>query len=203
MINIPMMMPSRDGLVRLDTIQTILGWQHLLQNQNINLIIVSGVGGNIPRARNACMDAIRDNVDDKIFMGWMDSDMVLPTNEDTIQHLDKMAWTASREKDAIICCDYRTTMENGEFQMRRYRTLGDTNEMLFPVKTQGVFDEDFTDVGYGGASGFGLCFGYFPRDYVFHADRLGEDINFWNDNPDIRLIRYNDFVPGHAKEVIL
>ena len=201
-MNIPLMMPNRGSTIRIDTAQTIMGWQHILNQSGINLILISAHASNIPRARNQCMDTIRDNPSKSIFMGWMDSDMVLPTNENTIKHLDKMAWYAHGQKDAVVCCDYRTLMADNEFQMREYRTSGTANQELDRRKHP-IFSESFTDMGYSGASGFGLCFGYFPRDYIFHADTLGEDIHFWLDNKKTRLIRYNDFVPGHAKEVIL
>lgn len=201
--NIPLMMPNRNGLLRIDTMITLNRWQALLVQSNINLIFISAQASNIPRARNACMDAVRNNTQAKILMMWLDSDMVLPSEDDTLMHLNAMLQYAINHRDAIICCDYRTTMGDNEFQMRKYRTLGIDNE---PFKNSyDVYDDanPYTNLGCEGASGFGLCMGYFPRGYIFHADTLGEDIYFWNDNPNIELVRYNHFIPGHAKEVVL
>jgi hypothetical protein len=217
---IPFMLPSREKMIRFDSALTLAYFQNIMKQHNVEIVFIDAQGSNIPRARNSCMDLVRDNVD-YILMYWMDNDIVLPTEEATIQHLIKMLERVAMDSShrTIVACDYLTTTkdENGnyEYQMRYLRTLGDDNFPVYPY-LKGYMNTDFTScdikevplniklpLKHLGASGFGLCVGWFPTKYVFHADRLGEDIHFWNDNPELELIRYNAFTPNHAKVVLL
>ena len=55
-------------------------------------------------------------------------------------------------------------------------------------------------MGQKGITGFGLAAGWFPINYKFHADTLGEDTNFYLDtNPNLYIV--NSFHPVHSKIV--
>lgn len=219
---VPFMLPSRNKTIRVDSALTLAYFQQVMKQYQYEVIFIDAQGSNIPRARNSCMDLVRNN-DEYIIMFWMDDDMVLPTDETTVRHLmDMMGHVlADTKRRSIVACDYLTTMRdkdgNYEYQMRYYRTLDDTNFAIYPYLKPYIENNIFTScdikesqlhssiksTSHLGASGFGLCVGWFPTQYIFHADRLGEDIHFWYDNPDLELIRYNAFIPNHAKVVLL
>ena len=171
----------------------------MLGQQGIDLVFLRSMTGNIARSRNGCMEMIRQNESPKIFMIWFDSDILIFPEQSTFDALSQMLQKALMERDAIVCCDYKTA--DNQYQMREWRTLGRENKPAYRKDTRKRFTDTFTDFKTGGASGLGLSMGYFPKDYIFHSDWLGEDIYFWNDNKDIRLIRYNHFVPKHVKEL--
>ena len=50
-----------------------------------------------------------------------------------------------------------------------------------------------------GMSGFGFLATPIPLDYIFHADRIGEDVYFWMENPDIKLKLWTGINLAHQK----
>lgn len=195
------MLPSRNATIKVKTLMSLYAFAASASSKGYTFQIVSATASNIPRARNACMDTIRELPKNPMCL-WIDDDMFLDSdNPETVDHLMRMLDYAEEHPKELVTANYRTSMisEKGmlEFQVREFRTVGMHNKEWEMPKEKG-----FYPLGTFGASGFGLLMGYFPKRYRFHADVLGEDIWFWNDTNQ-HLTVYTGLVPGHAKEIIL
>jgi len=201
---VPIAMCSSNGFAVADTLfylgamSTI---RHRAENgQEFYLALFHAQASNIPRGRNEVMRHIRKVVgkeSGRYPMLWIDSDMGL--DYVGVQHVMVMVsqLLTMPGKPVGIAMNYRTTM-NGETQIRTQRTLGLTNTMYQPKG-----GHPYESLGREGASGFGILAINQPLDYQFHADVLGEDIYFWNDNPDYELMVYTAYMPKHVKTIPL
>lgn len=156
------------------------------------LVIVLAEASNIPRARNGIHEGLKNaGVTKKTRVWWMDSDMLVQV--DALPHLARMMEIGEREPlHVLVAAHYR--MADGRWQGLMARE-GDDHIAEIP--------DAETSYCAKGATGFGLVYGSTDPDYVWHADREGEDIWWWRDHPKAAVRFYNPWHPGHKKEVVL
>lgn len=135
--------------------------------------------GNIPRSRNAVMNAVRDGLqEDDHYMLWWDTDIIIPPGS-AEQIADMIKWADGQPEDVAVTANYR--MFNGQSVLMRSRVPGKgthyTDEELEKMP-------NFSEIGM---SGFGLIYLPIDSDYVWHADTHGEDIHYWWEHPNLPL----------------
>jgi hypothetical protein len=134
--------------------------------------------GSIPRARNALTEHIRAQVGrDRAWVLWVDSDIFLQGGIAAVAQAIRWswqtgcAWTAHYHRADGLS----HIMAARDVDGRVARNLTDAEIEALP---------EWAEVG---AAGLGMCFVPMPLDYVWHADRAGEDVLFWIEHPEIRL----------------
>ena len=81
-------------------------------------------------------------------------------------------------------------------------TVALSRDLRAPLSTKEQLEAlpNYAEVGM---AGFGFVYLNQPIHYVFHADVTGEDVNFWLDNPQIRIHLARDIRLGHQKSRIV
>jgi hypothetical protein len=147
----------------------------------------------IPRARNYVHDYFRDERhQDTYWAWWVDADILLTQID--LPHLQRMM-TIAHETQKTVAAHYRRS--DGAWQGMATRTRYGSPQVVRKPKVD-CWDSD-------GMTGFGCVYGRFDSRYVFHADDVGKDTNFWLDHPDKTLIWYEGagWNPIHRKDVKL
>lgn len=140
--------------------------------------------GNIPKARNHVMDAVRgylDRAEGTAWVLWMDSDILIGGQAAAIA----AAVQHSEETGQAWAADYRMA-DGGHSLVKEAIAYGGehyTAEELAALA-------EWAPIGL---AGFGLCYLPMCLRYVFHADTLGEDVHFYLEHPTLR--------PGYAKSI--
>jgi len=148
---------------------------------------------NIPRGRNMILDQLRMRFPDRSTLPvlWVDSDIWIPPfAEQSIT--DAIEWGDSHH--ANVVANY--LMANGQTVLMNDRTT--QGRHFTPEEWQAL--PDYAEVGI---TGFGFLYVEQPLAYTFYADRIGEDIHFWWDNPEIRIHVAKRITIGHRKSVML
>ena len=154
---------------------------------------ITGVGSNIPRARNAVMQGIRreHGVQDHWVL-WWDSDIWLTTDQaPAVAEMIRF----SEQHGMATTIDYR--INTGEHVLMKRMEDGKVHRFT----DKGI--ESLPNWAPIDATGFGLCYCPVESDYVFHADALGEDIHYWQDHPNLELRFAKNVRVRHAKTVML
>lgn len=152
---------------------------------------------NIPRARNALVQAVRERVGTergRAWCLWIDSDIMVPT--ETIPAL-RAAIERSWQSGIGFTAHY--SMTNGDSHMIMTKELPRDFE---PNVKRGAL-EDLLDGTLIPMCGFGCLF--IPQDlrYDFRADQWGEDVYYWHDHPEEQVEYRKDVKVGHHKTVWL
>lgn len=193
---LPFFIPSRDNRCDIGTMQSLSNLSlYLAHTYQIQSIVFSANASNIPRSRNLCLRSF-ESKSDQIFCLWMDDDMIIQ-NDHFNYLISMMEYAFTMPRSTVVVANYRTAMENFRAQLMAKRTLDAENEIFMPEG-----EERFQDLGESGVSGLGLAIGWFPKNYVFHADEFGEDVYFWHDTKT-RMVVDCGWLPGHRKELVL
>ena len=196
---IPFFIPSRDNRCDIGTMQSLSNLSlFLLQKFQLQSVVYSANASNIPRSRNQCLRGLDlpDTNNGELFCLWLDDDMII-TGEHFPYLSTMMEYALSMPRRTIVVTNYRTMLENFRPQLMRHRHLEPSNEVWVPGS-----EDRYQDLGQSGASGLGMAIGWFPREYVFHADEFGEDIYFWYETK-INMIVDTAWIPGHRKEMVI
>lgn len=192
--------PTRNSTMDIGTVSNVISALSVIAEKK-NIIVQDCVvqASNIPRARNACMENFgRETVASQKFIIWIDDDIVI---RDGNKFLESLVYALSLPREAILVVGYRMNIapdfENTVRQYRRIRGEGPNPPYVVSE------DEAVTCLGLNGCAGLGLAMGWFPDDYIFHADEVGEDVYFWCENPEIKMYVDNRWMAGHRKEMIL
>lgn len=193
--------PSEYGQAQITTILTINNAAHLLGRV---LVTANPQAGNIPRGRNLGMDELRNilrvegmAIPDRLWVLWVDSDIRVQADqaEAIAQYIlraeaEGVGWTADYHMFAGEQGVISTMLKERSFG------AGATHYTLEEIAAM----EDWSPIPL---AGFGLCYLPMPTDYVFRADRHGEDIHFWRDHPDLPLRLAKGVTAYHMKHVLL
>ncbi len=193
-VAIPWLMPTYDNRIHSEI---LLQYDHMIK-QNIYLFPVISQASNIPRGRNGLMTYVlktwiaSSKRDGYIFLLWQDTDIFIQP-KDYPHFIDMLRYAYGKENNTIVACYYKQS--DGNLSIRKHRHTLDENEYL-EISSK----EEYIYMGQKGITGFGLCAGWFPMNYKFHADTLGEDTNFYLDtHPELFIV--NSFHPVHSKIV--
>ena len=191
---IPWLMPTYDNRIHSEI---LLQYDYMIK-QNIYLFPIISQASNIPRGRNGLLTYVLKTEiaslkrDGYIFLLWQDTDIFIQVN-DYQYFIDMLTFAYSQENNTIVACYYKQS--DGNLSIRKHRHILDENEYL-EISSK----EEYIYMGQKGITGFGLCAGWFPMNYKFHADTLGEDTNFYLDtHPELFIV--NSFHPVHSKIV--
>lgn len=181
--------PSRDGQ---GLVQSVLALGHLEAWLQRPIAFIMGIGSNIPRARNGVMDQIRRDFGLQThWVLWWDSDILV--TPDQIPAVAAMI-RFGQEHQMAVTANYRIN----------------TGEHVLMQTIDGTIHR-FTDQGLAAlpewapieSTGLGFCYCPVEAEYIFHADRMGEDVHFWHDHPDLELRVTKAVQLRHAKTVWL
>ena len=191
---IPWLMPTYDNRIHSEI---LLQYNHMINN-DVMLFPIISQASNIPRGRNGLMQYVLaspipfEKRDGYIFLLWQDTDIFIQV-KDYPHFIDMLRYAYAKENNTIVACYYKQS--DGNLSIRKHRHILDENEYL-EISSK----EEYIYMGQKGITGFGLCAGWFPMNYKFHADTLGEDTNFYLDNhPELFIV--NSFHPVHSKIV--
>lgn len=178
-------------------VQTLLEIMQVGREMARPVWVVTTEASNIPKGRNLVLERIRDHINPSRASGrpwvmWIDSDIVIPP--DSYGVIAKaLLWAETNNR--CIAANYMmgsgtpVLMKSRDPEQAYHYTMQELNEL--PA---------YAEVGM---AGFGFLYLQQPVDYVFHADRVGEDVHFWWDNPDIAIHYAKDVRLGHKKFVTL
>jgi hypothetical protein len=183
-------LPTRDGTAAVRSVET---FQFLALSLRRPLMIVMAEASNIPRARNAIHDGLRQmDVPPLTKLWWMDSDIVFTA--EALPHLVRMMSIGDAEPASVlVAAHYR--MSDGRWQGMAGPGFVEHVSGPRPGREHSGRKKD--------RSGFGLVYGVTDPEYVWMADTLGEDVHWWMDHPDARVIWYEAWGPLHRKGVLL
>ncbi len=184
--------PTHDGRAMINSCMELVALGGVMRRVTKLML---GEAGNIPRARNIVMDEVRKELNRETGIAWvlwLDSDILLPTRS----HL-------------AIANAIQWSEQTGKAWVANYK-MGNNKNVLLKQRDLYVA-EHYTDEELNNLppyaevamSGFGLA--YLPMDlsYLFHADRWGEDVHFFNDHPNLKVHYAKDIVLNHKKIVLL
>lgn len=184
--------PTRDGTGDLRSFLTLLQLGKALP---FELRLAASEAGNIPKARNEVLSSIRaqsPEQEDSAQILWWDTD--IGVRGDSVIALAAMI-IYGFEHGYAMTANYR--MNSGHsVLMKGNRTPGDgvhyTDEEI----------DALPDRACVGMTGFGLLYiPQMPLDYVFLADKIGEDVHWWWDHPDTPLYLDKNVRVSHRKSV--
>ena len=180
-------LPTRDGTAQ---VRSIEAFQYLAMSLRRPLVILMAEASNIPRARNAIHDGLREmEIGRRQKVWWMDSDILFDAG--AVDHLTAMMRIGDEaSKNVLVAAHYR--MSDGRYQGLRHR---DGDAHVEPTTEVTVTRSP------KGATGFGLVYGATDPEYVWHADTEGEDIHWWRDHPQAEVFWYEPWRPVHRKVV--
>ena len=184
-------MPTHDSRA---VVQTMLELMQVGREMGRSVMVVSSEASNIPRCRNLVLDRIRKYVSppERPWVLWVDSDILIPPDSHrTI--VEALTWAETHER--CIAANYM--MGNGVPVLMRSR---DPEQAYHYTPAELEEMPTYAEVGM---AGFGFVYLRQPLDYLFHADRVGEDVHFWWDYPDIRIYWAKQIRLGHKKSVLL
>lgn len=180
-------LPTHDDRVVVQTLLELLKVGNVL---GVSAHVFSSEASNIPRARNQVLAQIRQRFPnwENPWVLWVDSDIVVPMNGHQ-PILEAIRWAQAHRK--IVIANY--LMANGIPVVMRPDGTHFTLEEIAALP-------DYSPIGLAG-----LGFAYLPQplDYVFHADRVGEDVYLWRDHPEWSLHLAKNVRLGHRKTVLL
>lgn len=183
-------LPTHDGRAVISSLVELTGLGRLLGGP---IRILTGEGGNIPRARNYVMEqARRESTSKYEWILWMDSDIVLSPGGN-VHIAAAIEWSKRTGKGWVA--HYR--MADGRSCLMRERQLMDPHH--YTLQELGALPE-WSEIGM---AGMGLAFLRMDLSYVFRADVVGEDINFFLDHPDMTIHYAKRINLGHRKTVVL
>lgn len=177
--------PSQDGRAVVDTLQALT---NVAFHMNREIAFITPQASNIPRGRNLAMQmaaAMNPNPKDPLWMFWVDSDVrIEPFQEHYMADMIKFA----EDNNAFVTGLYKMDDKNyvATMDIEGTKHLSGRLDMIKPnaaVKT----------------TGFGFLYGPMPRTYTFHADRLGEDLKFWQENKHLKLYANTQVQLSHWK----
>ena len=174
------------SIADLGAVANILGRRFILNMQ---------IGTGIPPARQRCLDAIKKFFPDQkeAYTLWIDSDIILNDNPDTIAKYI----TEAEQRGVSFTANYRTidVLANRMWNVagpewgKHYTDDELKNAKPFDLKC--------------GNSGLGLCYLKMPLDYKFRmTHNEGEDEIFFRENPSLD-VRYVPITNLHMKTVYL
>lgn len=171
-----MAVPTRDGTGMLQTAGDLLSLGGVLGRP---ARLWWTAYGSIPRARNALTEAIRAELGGRLsaWVLWVDSDILLQDGNAEVAAAIQWSWRTGKAWVA----HYR--MADGRSHIMATRSMSGAQA---PNLTQEEIDAlpEWAEVGM---SGFGMVFLPMPLDYLWHADRAGEDVHFWLDHPELKV----------------
>lgn len=183
--------PTHDGRAMITSITALSRVGNILDRPVVFLI---GEASNIPRSRNLVMDEARSRaeVKESAFILWMDSDIMIPASS-VPAIVQAIMWSHDTQQNwaahyRMATGDSVLIAERSRDGARHY-TMDELNAM-----------DNFSSIAMGG---MGLSYICMPMDYVFHADVVGEDVNFFLDCPTIDLHYAKEVKIFHRKTVIL
>ncbi len=181
--------PTHDMRAVVPTIVELLAVGKHLQRR-VHFLVMEA--SNIPRGRNMILHRLREQYPGDKFVPvlWVDSDIVLLSGQvDTIA--DAIRW-ADRFHRPIVA---NYPMADG----RSMLIANAAGDHYTEAELQAL--PNYADVMM---AGFGFL--YLPEqplDYVFHADRTGEDIYFWLENRNLHPCLAKQIRIQHRKTVLL
>ena len=183
--------PTKDNRAIIRTVVELL---RISDEVGKALAVVVGEGSNIPRSRNSIVRRISQQMpgvkDTRVL--WVDSDIVLPKGAAVLIG-DAIRWADANATN--ITANY--LMANGANSLLVNRDAGDARHY---ADTEIEAMRNYAEIGM---ADFGFLYIHQPLNYVFHAGLLGEDINFWLDNPDVAVRLAKQIPIGHSKETVL
>ena len=182
-------LPTHDGRAEIPTIATILGALSPALGRPVTIHL--GEAGNIPRARNAAQrEAEASDPSDPLWCLWVDSDIRL--TPDQAPALARYIERAEAE-GVGFAVHYRQADGRSTFALTRGRRAS----VLEAAEVENLPDGQVIAM-----AGLGLAYLPMPRNYVWHADDMGEDYNMWMDTE--LPVRYAKGVEvRHHKQVFL
>lgn len=178
-------MPTHDNRA---VIQTVMEFTQLGTPLHRPVQFLISRASNIPRGRNVVMDAARQATDiDPLWIFWVDSDiLVLPGHTERLVEMIQYA----EQHQVGVTAHYR--MDNGESMLMSDRTETARHYTSDEVAAWPRWERL-------GMAGMGFCYLPMPRAYTFRADTTGEDVRFFQDRPDLRLVCDNTIPLRHWK----
>lgn len=180
--------PTHDMRAVVPTIVELLAvGKHL--NRRVHFLVMEA--SNIPRGRNMILQQLREQCPGSTTVPvlWVDSDIVLLSGQiNTIA--DAIRW--ADESHRPIVANY--PMADGR-SMLIANAVGDH---YTEAELQAL--PNFANVMM---AGFGFLYLDQPLEYLFHADRTGEDIYFWLENSHLHPCLAKQIRIQHRKTVLL
>lgn len=202
--------PSHDGRMPIQTMVTL--------TQTVNLLgpmaLKTAELGNIPRARNACLEQIYVAAGGQHYatVEGIPAPMLLRVQDPTPPPPQWVLWIDSdiliRPDMAPVLAGYmQRAMEEGDGFLTHYNMADGTTVLMKDRRLYGarhytrselIALPDWAEVGMGG---FGLAFLKMDLAYEFRATSAGEDIHFFLDHPDLTVHVAKQIILQHRKVV--